>query len=81
MKPPENRRVRQTNMILEGVQNIARQKVRDFEQNVRSSIGKIQTGLAQTGQKIKSGLIESGLNMTLGKGTYAKVPTEDYRSA
>ena len=80
MKPPENRRVRQTNMILEGVQNIARQKVRDFEQNVRSSMGKIQTGLAETGQKIKSGLIESGLNMTLGKGTYARLPTEDHRS-
>ena len=64
MKPPENRRVRQTNMILEGVQNIARQKVRDFEQNVRSSMGKIQSGLAETGQKIKTGLIESGLKMT-----------------
>ena len=28
----------------------------------------------------KSGLIESGLNMTLGKGTYARLPTEVYRS-
>ena len=40
---------------------------------------KIQTGLAETGQKIKSGLIEPGLNMTVDKGTYARLPTEDYR--